>query len=451
MWTRLALAVVTLALISAGCASSSSKPHRVHLPHRATNTVAPWVTTEGGRFVDTRSSSPVVLRGVNVSVNSSAIVYDKAAGMGANFVRIMAPWSTVEAQAPDGSKHHWDEAFLQKLDAAVADFKKAGVNVLIDFHQFHWSPYFAKVECKQNVAVCNASGIPGWYYADGRFPDTKRGESDAKKAFWTSEAARSEDAYAAFAAMMAARYADDPNVVGYEVFNEPHPGGLGDSTSATDTMLQWQAEIRRVIRAVDPGRTVFIMCRGGGEGVGTADLKAFGSLDHLALDYHDYFNGIPGIGLTSDGNDWTPSWPATHNQKTAAVRRHGGVAGGRARRPAAQDHRVADPPAHRRMGHPHGRPGWARVPAPDARPLRQQGRLVVALEPRARRRLRPPPGHGNADGRGDAARERPAVYAVTGRARPRRLARSVPARSSSSARSRNRHMSAAYATLATTR
>ena len=53
------------------------------------------------------------------------------------------------------------------------------------------------------------------------------------------------------------------------------------------------------------------MCRGGGEGVGTADLKAFGSLDHLALDYHDYFNGIPGIGLTSNGNDWTPSWPAT--------------------------------------------------------------------------------------------------------------------------------------------
>ena len=107
----------------------------------------------------------------------------------------------------------------------MADFKTAGVNVLIDFHQFHWSPYFAKVECKANVAVCNASGIPGWYYADGRFPDTKRGESDAKKAFWTSEAARSEDAYAAFAGMMAKRYADDPNVVGYEVFNEPHPGG----------------------------------------------------------------------------------------------------------------------------------------------------------------------------------------------------------------------------------
>jgi endoglycosylceramidase len=327
MWTRLLLAAASLALISAGCASSETAPHRVRLPHRASNAVAPWITTQNGRFVDARSGSAVVLRGVNVAVNSSSIVYDKAAAMGANFVRISAPWSTVEPTAPDGAKHHWDEAFLQHLDTAVSDFQKAGVNVLIDFHQFHWSPYFAKVECKQNVTVCNASGIPNWYYADGRFPDTKNGESDAKKAFWTTEAARSEDAYAAFAGMMATRYADAPNVVGYEIFNEPHPGGLGDSTAATDTMLQWQAEIRKVISAVDPKRTVFIMCRGGGEGVGTADLKAFGALDHLALDYHDYFNGIPGIGLTSNGNDWTPSWPATHNQK---AERYAGTAASQA-------------------------------------------------------------------------------------------------------------------------
>ena len=314
MWTKLLLAALALAVVAAGC-SSTAEQHQVKLPHRAANAVPPWVTTRDGRFVDTRTDSPMVLRGVNVAVNSSALVYDKAAAMGANFVRLMAPWSVVEPTAPTGSKHHWDEAFLQRLDAAVAEFQKKGVNVLIDFHQFHWSPYFAKVECKQNAVDCNASGVPGWYYADRRFPDTKRGESDAKKAFWTSEAARSEDAYAAFAGMMAKRYAGDPNVVGYEVFNEPHPGGLGDSTAATDTMLQWQAQIRKVIQAVDPTRTVFIMCRGGGEGVGTADLKAFGPLDHLALDYHDYFNGIPGIGLTSNGNDWTPSWPATHNQQ----------------------------------------------------------------------------------------------------------------------------------------
>jgi hypothetical protein len=185
MWTRLLTAALALAVVAAGC-GSTAKPHRVKLPHRAANAVAPWVTTQGERFVDTRTGSPVVLRGVNVAVNSSSLVYDKAAAMGANLVRIMAPWSVVEPTAPTGTTHHWDEAFLQQLDTAVADFQRANVNVLIDFHQFHWSPYFAKVECKAHATECNASGVPGWYYADGRFPDTKRGESDAKRAFWTS-------------------------------------------------------------------------------------------------------------------------------------------------------------------------------------------------------------------------------------------------------------------------
>ena len=314
MWTtRVVPAAVLLAAV-AGCSSASN--HKVTLPHRAPHIAKPWVTTSGTRFVD-QAGNPVVLRGVDVGVVDQA-VYAQASALDANLVRIPVAWSIVERQAPDGSHHHWHTGTLQALDAEVAYFRDHHVNVLIDFHQFHWSPYFAKVECKTGASACLGTGVPRWYYADGRFPDTKLGESDAKKAFWTSEASRSEDAYAAFAAMMATRYAVYPNVIGYEIFNEPHPGALGDSTSATDTMLGWQAQIRRVIRAVDPTRTVFVMCRGGGEGVGTASLKAFGSLDHLALDYHDYFNGVPGIGLTPDGNDWTPSWAATHNQRSTA-------------------------------------------------------------------------------------------------------------------------------------
>jgi len=82
-------------------------------------------------------------------------------------------------------------------------------------------------------------------------------------------------------------------------------------------MLRWQAGIRRAIQKVDPTRTVFIMCRGGGEGVGTANLKPFGSLDHVALDWHDYFNGLSG-GLDAAGDNWVPSWADTHNQETSS-------------------------------------------------------------------------------------------------------------------------------------
>jgi aryl-phospho-beta-D-glucosidase BglC (GH1 family) len=114
--------------------------------------------------------------------------------------------------------------------------------------------------------------------------------------------------------MMVRRYSAYANVVGYEIFNEPHPGKLGTTSSATQSIMRWQVPIRNAIAAIDPYRTVLVQCRGGGEGVGSADLSVFGNMTHLALDFHDYFDGIPGYGLDSTGDNWSPSWSATHNQ-----------------------------------------------------------------------------------------------------------------------------------------
>ncbi|HUZ83779.1 MAG TPA: cellulase family glycosylhydrolase, partial [Gaiellales bacterium] len=284
---RLLAAVVPLLALAAcggGKATSTSTagPPAPPFPvvRRAPHLVAPWVSTRGGRFVDATGHT-VLLRGVDVTLTPPPD-YSQAVALHANFVRIVAPWSLFEPTAPTGSTHHWDAATLRQLDAEVAYFEQHRVNVLIDFHQFHWSPYFAGHHCRQS-GKCTARGIPAWYYADGRFPDSGRGERAAEQAFWTTEARSSQAAYAAFAAMIATRYARYPNVVGYEIFNEPHPGNLGDTTAATDAMLGWQVRIRNVLRTVDPTRTVFVMCRGGGEGVGTANLALFGSLDHLAL------------------------------------------------------------------------------------------------------------------------------------------------------------------------
>src|SRR5262249_9049348 len=158
----------------------------------------------------------------------------------------VAPWSLFEPQAPAGSVHHWSSTALAQLDEEVGFFQRHDINVLIDFHQFRWSPYFASnFSCR--LPACQPRGIPAWYYANGRFSKSRDGIRSAKPAFWTSEARSSQAAYAAFAAMMAARYAGSPNVLGYEVFNEPHSGNLGFSTAATNTMLKWQARIRQVI------------------------------------------------------------------------------------------------------------------------------------------------------------------------------------------------------------
>ena len=309
-------------LLAAGCATGGSGstgassaplpplPPPFH-PAAAAGATKPWVTTAGGKFVD-QHGRPAILRGFDVSVGQSDLA-PIAAQMGANFVRIYVGWNAIQPRPPVHGHYRWDAKVLGQLDNEVTAYRRVHVNVLIDFHQFHWSPYFAQATCKAGKSVCRASGVPAWFYAGGRYEATKRGEAEAQAAFWTSESSRSQGYYAAFAAMIAARYAPDPNVVGYEIFNEPHPGRLGDTTAATDTMLRWQAGIRTAIQKVDPTRTVFIMCRGGGEGVGTASLAPFGSLDHLALDWHDYFNGGSG-GFDAAGDNWVPSWRDTHNQ-----------------------------------------------------------------------------------------------------------------------------------------
>jgi Cellulase (glycosyl hydrolase family 5) len=267
----------------------------------AADTSAPWVTTSGAAFVDA-GGAPVVLRGVDVYPGVSAPV----AAVGANFARIFIPWSSVEPDAPVDGVHSWSTSVLSAVDASVSALQADGIAVEIDMHQCGWSPYFGAGGC--------SNGVPAWYYADGRFPATGAGEADAKAAFWTTEAPRSEAAYAAFAQMMAERYSAYPNVIGFGIFNEPQPGSLPTTTATTNAMIRWQADVAASIRHVDPSRILFFMCRSGGEGITTADLSPLAGLGPVALDVHDYFNGTPGYGYDASGDNWSPSWALTHNQ-----------------------------------------------------------------------------------------------------------------------------------------
>ncbi|MGN6377671.1 MAG: glycoside hydrolase family 5 protein [Gaiellales bacterium] len=270
---------------------------------------------DGNHFTDMRTGQPVVLRGFDIPIGMQGA--QLAVTMGANMVRIPVPWSTIEPTAPVGGVHTWSTQTLSALDSEVTYLQQHNVEVLIDFHQVHWSPYFANV-CDPNAAVCGgAQGIPGWYYADHRYPATQDGLNAAQSAFFTTEAEQSAAAYGAFAQMMVARYSAYPNVVGYEIMNEPAAGDLGTRMSlhkATTAILQWQSLVLTGMREVDPVRAAFISCRGGGEGIGTADFGVFHHDPHLVLDFHDFYNGVPGTGFDLAGDNWVPNWHDTHNQ-----------------------------------------------------------------------------------------------------------------------------------------
>src|SRR5438067_8919987 len=196
--TSLVLVGALLLLTSCSRSSAGSAPP----PARSTAPdTGPYVTTSGTGFVD-RSGSPVVLRGVDVHTLDPA-VYQQAAVLGANFIRVAAPWSDYEPFAPAGGVHHWDETRLAQLDALVRFCDARHIGVLLDFHQYGWSPYFAPV-----APSARANGIPGWFYDGGRYPVTAAGLDRAKRAFFRDR--RGAALYGQFATMMAARYRTSP-------------------------------------------------------------------------------------------------------------------------------------------------------------------------------------------------------------------------------------------------
>lgn len=286
---------------TAGKGSAGSRAH------------VPWLRSNGVRFVD-RSKTPVALHGVDIGVGRWT-TYQRAVALGVNFVRLTVAWSDVEPRAPRAGRHSWNSRFLAKLDREVRFFARARVNVLIDFHQNGWSSYFDAPGRRYP-----SRGIPSWYYSRTGMPRTPAGERRAEAAFWTTGRARSLAAYKAFADLMVRRYRVFPNVLGYEVLNEPPAGRLGASRRAVGAILGWQAKVAASMRRLDPYRVIFVMGPYAGLGVPKAPLSAFRNISGIGLDFHDYFNGLPGYGLTKKGGRWYPSWRATHMQTTSRYR-----------------------------------------------------------------------------------------------------------------------------------
>jgi hypothetical protein len=264
------------------------------------------VTTSGVHFIDTRNGGrPIILRGVDVAAGANQGLQSQVAALGANFVRVHVCWSQLEPTAPSGGTHTWNQSLLDSIASQVAWYQANNINVLIDLHQFNWSSYFSGRGC----------GIPGWFYSqveEGRYPRSGAGLIRAMHAFYTDPAAIS--LYTDLAQMVASHFDGYPAVVGYEVLNEPY--GANTHTGTQD-VISFEARIRRTFAAVDPTRTVFVMTRyGGDKGLLDANFSAFGSRAHLALDYHDYYSGVPGTGMTFDDENWAPDWAATHLHTT---------------------------------------------------------------------------------------------------------------------------------------
>jgi hypothetical protein len=227
------------ALLLAGCTSPFASRPSTSAPR-----IAGWLHTTGTQIVDT-AGHPIRLVGVNVTDLQSGFgvraermpgkplcfgwraVPGKAASQiwdwGFNMVRLPIAWADLEplppVQLPDGAVRHWyNRQYLAALDDAVTAFGNRGISVLIDMHQFQWSPAYTRVS-PENVQNCPGQGMPKWLYPTGI--KTLR---SAKASFFSNQ----DDVQALFAQAwqeVAGRYAHNATVIGFDLLNEPYSLG----------------------------------------------------------------------------------------------------------------------------------------------------------------------------------------------------------------------------------
>lgn len=191
-----------------------------------------FVRVEDGRFV-ADSGAQLILHGVNVVdktpdwtmtpwLNEERFRIMRTWGF--NCIRVAFTWASLEP-APG----EYSERCLAELDKRVAWAKANGIYVFLDMHQDLYSVRFS-------------DGAPEWATLTDGKPHVAPGEvwSDA---YLTSPAVQTamdnfytdkpgpggvglQERYAAAWAHVAAHFADEPTVIGYDLMNEPFAGSL---------------------------------------------------------------------------------------------------------------------------------------------------------------------------------------------------------------------------------
>ncbi|NNH73643.1 cellulase family glycosylhydrolase [Nocardia uniformis] len=218
------------------------------------------------RIVDDRGRT-AILRGINVNglgeyyrewpdlPATETLTEDDFAGiaaLGANVVRLIISWSSLEP-----TRGVIDEAYLDRIEQAVTWARAHDIYVLLDMHQDAWGPAVHTpddITCPPlTEPAVGWDGAPAWATAlVGTAATCRIGKRELSVAVQTSfqnfylDIDGIQTELVRTWAAVAARFADDPTVVGYDLLNEPNPGllpGINDYLLLGDYY-------RRAIRAI---------------------------------------------------------------------------------------------------------------------------------------------------------------------------------------------------------
>jgi hypothetical protein len=299
---RRMLAVAAVLAAVAGAAAVPQPTARTTPLKLAGASLAPstQITAHDGAFWN--GSTKIVLRGFNQEVAVTDAELSQMATWGFNAQMLHVHWNELEPNAPvknpDGTwTHTYDPSYVTKIKTMVQQAQRYHLYVMMKntWCSGDGCPYFA---------------YPAWLYQSPynshgvTYAETADGLNQSATDFWTDPLRQQFEAD--MWSYLAGALKSTPNIVGYEIHNEPNAGSLPNNAATTQTVLDWQLSVAQVIRAADPARVVFFATHAGyGPGISRADLSGWQTLGNVAFDLHDYFGARWGDGLYEQASSQT--------------------------------------------------------------------------------------------------------------------------------------------------
>lgn len=228
-----------------------------------------------GRVLRDAAGRAVLLRGINTGGRSKdppfmpfefaeaghdappfaealAIYVDRVADWGLNVARVPFSWEALEP-----TRGTYDGAYLDRYVALVEALGARDVRVIVDFHQ----DVFHRAFCGDGFPAWALPPEPGAPPASCRYWFTGYLTHEGVKAAYDRFWANTDGLQTAFEAMwrhVAARLWAAPNVIGFEIINEPGWGTADPDVWAVEVLAPFYARLAAVVREQAPDALVFV-------------------------------------------------------------------------------------------------------------------------------------------------------------------------------------------------
>ena len=150
----------------------------------------------------------------------------QVADWGFNAVRVPVNWHELERVPPKidekGIWHHtWNVKYLQALDELINQITRQKLAVILDMHQYLWSPAFKYIHSEDGTG-CAGSGFPEWLYPDPSKITFQNARCDFFKGIkYDQSPVNPQDGFIKVWEFLVARYRKNPRVVAADLINEP--------------------------------------------------------------------------------------------------------------------------------------------------------------------------------------------------------------------------------------